>query len=81
MKTLRLDPDLESRLQRAAAIRGESLSEFIRRGAADRADATLAADEALAFVDVVGVVRAGGGRARRTGSAFAEDLTRSAHRG
>ncbi|MHB1577169.1 MAG: type II toxin -antitoxin system TacA 1-like antitoxin, partial [Candidatus Dormibacteria bacterium] len=38
---MRLDPELEGRLQRAAAIRGESLSEFIRRAAAERADATL----------------------------------------
>lgn len=72
MKTLRLDPALEGRLQRAAAVRGESLSEFIRRAAAERADATLVVSDAKGFEDVVGVVHGGGGRARRTGDAFTE---------
>jgi len=72
MKSLRLDPDLESRLERAAAVRGESLSEFIRRAAAERADATLVVSLAADFDDVVGVVHGGGGRARRTGAAFTE---------
>ncbi len=75
MKTLRLDPDLEERLQRAAAVTGESLSEFIRRAAAVRADATLGAAPATDFHDVLGVAHDGGGRARRTGEAFAQALT------
>jgi hypothetical protein len=74
MKSLRLDPQLEERLQRAAAVAGESLSEFIRRAAAARADATLKADPTRGFDDVLGVVHAGGGRARRTGESFAEAL-------
>lgn len=74
MKSLRLDPQLEARLQRAAAVRGESLSEFIRRAAAERPDATLAAEPATDFDDVLGVVHGGGGRARRTGAAFTEVL-------
>jgi len=41
VKSLRLDPVLEKRLQRAAAVQGESLSEFMRRAAADRADRVL----------------------------------------
>ncbi|MBA3369128.1 MAG: DUF1778 domain-containing protein [Geodermatophilaceae bacterium] len=41
MKSLRIDPELERRLQRAAAVKGESLSEFIRRAAPERADTTL----------------------------------------
>ena len=77
VKTIRLDPELEDRLRRAAAVTGESLSEFIRRAAAERADAVLTADPAEDFADVLGVVRGGGGRARRTGAAFAELL---AHR-
>ena len=72
MKSLRLDPELERRLQRAAAVKGESLSEFIRRAAAERADATLVASRVADFDDVLGVVHGGGGRARRTGSAFTE---------
>ncbi|CAN5606415.1 hypothetical protein BH23ACT6_BH23ACT6_19690 [soil metagenome] len=74
MKSLRLDPELETRLERAAAVQGESLSEFIRRAAADRADATLVLGQKADFDDVVGSVRGGGGRARRTGAAFAEGL-------
>jgi hypothetical protein len=72
MKSLRLDPDLEDRLQRAAAVTGESLSEFIRRAAAARADATLSAAAGAAFDDVLAVVHGGGGRARRTGAAFTD---------
>lgn len=69
-----MDPQLESRLQKAATVRGESLSEFIRRAAAERADATLDAEPSADFSDILGVVHGGGGRARRTGAAFAEDL-------
>lgn len=74
MKSVRLDSELERRLELAAAIKGETLSEFIRRAAADRADQTLAADDASGFGGVVGAVRGGGGRARNTGAAFREQL-------
>jgi hypothetical protein len=74
MKSLRLDPQLEARLQLAAAAKGESLSEFIRRAATARADATLTAVPTTSFDDVVGVIRGGGGRARRTGAAFTDVL-------
>jgi len=80
MRSLRIDPELEDRLQRAAAIRGESLSEFIRRAAAERADATLDG-EATDLDDILGVVHGGGGRARRTGSAFTEILREDARKG
>lgn len=80
MKSLRLDPELESRLQRAAAVRGESLSEFIRRAAAERADATLVTNDAADFDDVLGVVHGGGGRARRTGAAFTDIVSERASR-
>ncbi|MGI8869010.1 MAG: DUF1778 domain-containing protein [Mycobacteriales bacterium] len=80
MKSLRLDPQLEARLQLAAAVKGESLSEFIRRAAAERATATLTAVPATDFDDVLGVVHGGGGRARRTGAAFTETLADRASR-
>ena len=80
MKSLRIDPELEARLHRAAAIRGESLSEFIRRAAAERADATLVS-EAADFDDILGVVHGGGGRARRTGRAFTEIVREDARKG
>ncbi|MGL5818704.1 MAG: DUF1778 domain-containing protein [Phycicoccus sp.] len=63
MKSLRLAPDLEARLQDAARVRGESVSEFVRRAVDDRADATLAASADKDFADVLGVIHGGGGRA------------------
>lgn len=74
MKSIRLDPALEARLERAAATTGESLSKFIRRAAVQRADSVLDADVPAEFADVIGVVRAGGRRARRSGAVFAELL-------
>lgn len=72
MKSLRLDPELEERLKQAAAAKGESLSEFIRRAADERATATLTAVPPVDFDDVLGAVHGGGGRARKTGAAFGE---------
>lgn len=80
MRSLRLDPELEGRLQRAAAIRDESLSEFIRRAAAQRADATMMGSDAADLDDVLGVVHAGGGRTRRTGAAFTDIVAERASR-
>ena len=71
MRSLRLDADLEKRLLAAAAMRGESVSEFIRRSVDERAEATLTGRGA-GFSDVLGAVRGGGGRARRTGDAFTD---------
>jgi hypothetical protein len=72
VKSLRLDPDLEQRLARAAAVTGESLSQFIRRAAAARADAVLTDPVESDWSDVIGAVHGGGGRARRSGDAFAD---------
>jgi hypothetical protein len=74
MKTLRMDADLEGRLQRAAAATGETMSAFIRQAAAQRADTVLRDDGNEGFSDVLGAIHGGGGRARRTGAAFAEAL-------
>ncbi len=74
MRSLRLDPDLDKKVRRAAAVKGESVSEFLRRAAAERAEVTLADHPSERFTDVAGVVHGGGGRARRTGAAFAESL-------
>lgn len=74
MKTLRLDPELEKRLQHAAVVAGESLSEFIRQAAAERADTLLNAGDREDFADVLGVIHGGGGQARRTGEAFGDLL-------
>ena len=77
MKSLRIDPDLADRLERAAAVTGESLSQFIRTAAAARADAVLSADGGEDWSDVLGVVHGGGGRARRSGAAFADLVAES----
>ena len=74
MRSLRLDPDLDKKVRRAAAAKGESVSEFLRRAAAERAEETLAGHASERFADVAGVVHGGGGRARRTGDAFARSL-------
>jgi len=75
MRSLRLDPDLDQKVRRAAAAKGESVSEFLRRAAADRAEETLANRPSERFADVAGIVHGGGGRARRTGAAFSESLS------
>ena len=74
MKSLRIDSELAERLERAAAVSGESLSQFIRTAAAARADAVLTGDGEVDWSDVIGVVHGGGGRARRSGAAFADLL-------
>ena len=74
MRSLRLDPELDERVRRAAAVEGTSISEFIRRAAAERAERTLSQSGRERLADVVGVVRGGGGRARDTGKAFADLL-------
>lgn len=76
MRSLRLDPDLDEKVQRAAAVRGESVSEFIRHAAAERADQTLGARPSEIFADVAGVIHGGGGHARKSGKAFSDALAR-----
>jgi hypothetical protein len=75
MRSLRLDPELDDKVRRAAAAKGESVSEFLRRAAAERAEETLSRRPGERFADVAGVIHGGGGRARRTGAAFADSLT------
>lgn len=74
MRSLRLNSELDEKVQRAAAVKGESVSEFIRQAAAERADQTLAARPSERFADVAGVIHGRGGRARRTGKTFSETL-------
>jgi hypothetical protein len=74
MRSLRLDPELDRKVQRAAKIAGVSVSEFIRRAAATRAEETLAEHGRERFADVAGVVHGGGGHARRSGEAFVDAL-------
>jgi hypothetical protein len=72
MRSVRLDPELDELVRRAAAQEGASVSEFLRRAAADRARRTLETHAQL--YDVIGAVQTSGGAARRTGAAFGELL-------
>jgi hypothetical protein len=78
MRSIRLDPELDDLVRRAAAREGASVSEFLRRAAVERAQRTLAQREQLA--DVIGAVRSEGGVAAQTGDAFADLLEHRPHR-
>ena len=78
MRSIRLDPELDDLVRRAAAREGTSVSAFLRRAAAERAQRTLAQREQLA--DVIGAVRSEGGAAAHTGDAFADLLEHQTHR-
>jgi hypothetical protein len=80
VRSLRLDPDLDTRVCRAAAREGQSVSEFLRRAAADRADRVLAERPSDQLRGVIGAVRSEGGRAARTGAAFGEALAETPRR-
>ena len=80
MRSVRLDQDLDERVRRAAAAEGASVSEFIRRAVAERAEQALSSDAHERLADVLGAVHAGGGQARETGAAFAELVNRRRRR-
>ena len=70
MRSVRLDEALESRLEEAARVSGEPVSNIIRKAIEERCEAILGKRLAHRLRDVVGTVRSQGGRARRTGKAF-----------
>jgi hypothetical protein len=74
MRSIRLDEQMDGRVRRAAAAEGISVSEFLRRAADQRADATLSRVAADRLADVVGVVRSDRRQARRSGKAFGDLL-------
>lgn len=76
MRSIRLDPELDRKVRKAAAVRGESVSAFIRNAAAKEAEETLAERGRERFRDVAGAIRGGGGRARQTGELFADVVAR-----
>ena len=74
MKSVRLDEGLEARLAEAARVSGEPVSNIIRQAIEEHCARILGQRLAHRLTDVIGVVRSRGGRARRTGKAFAETL-------
>lgn len=76
MKTVRLDNHLEARLERAARALGVSHSELIRDAVTRRCDEVLGCSLAERLAPVIGAVKSAGGRAARTGAAFASLLSR-----
>lgn len=80
MRSARFDPELEELVRRAAAHEGASVSEFLRRAAAERAQRTLDRRPSEQLAAVVGAVRSDGGRADRTGDAFTDLLDKRRHR-
>lgn len=73
--SIHLDPSLDERVRRAAAAEGCSISEFLRRAAAERADRTLSLRNSDRLADVIGVAHgAGAGRAHEIGAAFGKML-------
>lgn len=74
MISVRLNPELEAKLQRAARAANVSRSEFIRDALARRCDDVLSESLSERLAPVIGVVESSGGRAERTGDAFREIL-------
>jgi len=67
-------------VRRAAALEESSVSEFLRRAAAERAERALTGDPSERLAYAIGVVETDLGQARDTGPAFA-DLVEDKHRG
>jgi predicted transcriptional regulator len=75
MRSLRLDDRLDERVQRAAAVEGASVSEFIRLAVAERAERTLDAQRpSERLADVIGVVHSGGAGLAKNHSKVFGDL-------
>jgi len=78
MASVRLDPELDARLERAAALRGESKSDFMRLAISERVEATLGSSLADRLAHVIGQVDLGGGLAERAHELAGERI-REAH--
>ena len=81
MRSVRLDQALESRLEQAAQLSGEPVSNIIRQAIEERCEAILGQRLAHRLRDVTGTVRSNGGRARLTGVAFGAHLAKEGTRG
>ncbi len=73
-KSFRLDPELERRLEQAAARQGVPASVLIRDAVRRRCDEVLGGTLLDDLGDIVGSVDIGGDQSRRTGQAFSDLL-------
>ena len=76
MKSVRLSERMEAELEEAARISGDSVSSIIRRAVQERCRLILGDRLDARVIDVAGIIQSKGGRARRSGDAFAESLLR-----
>jgi hypothetical protein len=76
MKSVRLDKNLEERLERAARALAVSQSEFLREALARRCDEVLGSSLQQRLAPVIGMVKSSGGRAERSGAAFRATLAK-----
>lgn len=79
MKRVRLDADLEAKLERAARALATSQSQFIRDALVCRCDEVLVGSLAERLASVIGIVNSSEGRAARSGAAFREVLAWRRH--
>jgi predicted DNA-binding protein len=76
MKSVRLNDELEAKLERAARATAMSQSAFLRDALARRCDEVLGSSLRERLASVVGVVKSSGGRAAQSGAAFRKVLAR-----
>jgi hypothetical protein len=80
MKSVRLDEELETRLERAARALAMTQSDFLREALARRCDEVLGGSLRERLAPVIGIVNSSGGRAAHTGAAFRAALGRRRRR-
>jgi Ribbon-helix-helix protein, copG family len=82
VKSFRLTPELEGRLEKAAARAGVSVSDFIREAVEEKCDGVLGGPTLLDMLgDYVGAVEGGGGiDSRHTGREFTDILVEKKRR-
>jgi hypothetical protein len=73
-KSFRLDPELERRLEQAAAREGVPVSVLIREAIRRSCDEVLGRNLRSDLGDIVGALEIGGDSSRRTGKAYTELL-------
>jgi predicted DNA-binding protein len=76
MKSVRLDAELEGKLERAARAMSMTQSEFLRDALARRCEEVLGGSLAERLGPVIGIVESSGGRAKPSGKAFRKSLAR-----